>query len=198
VIYQVPFVTACLLPLFYYILVQPFKAFNMNRAGKLNSIKQFFQSLLKLKIAMFFFLSLVALFSYLAVDHSAIYFPPIIMILLILYPFARSLMPGRTPLISLFYQLTEQENDPFAMDYTKKVTWVWLVFIIVLLLNTLFLTFFASLERWSLFTNFINYILMLALFVGEWIFRMLWFKKWFSPLRFFKQLMTIDQRELLR
>ncbi|WP_198262458.1 hypothetical protein [sulfur-oxidizing endosymbiont of Gigantopelta aegis] len=38
----------------------------------------------------------------------------------------------------------------------------------------------------------------IGLFIGEWVFRMLWFKKWFSPLRFIKQLMTIDQRELLR
>lgn len=183
VVYQAAFISACLLPLFYLIVAQPFA-----------KTKKFINT----QSIIFFVLSLIALLSYYFLDHSVIYLPPIIMISLILYPFFRSVMPGNTPLLSRFYQMTEQQYTPDAMTYTKHVTWIWVIVIILLLLNTLFLTFFASLQTWSLFTNFINYILMLALFIVEWLFRMVWFQKWFSPIRFIQQLMTIDQRELLR
>ena len=200
VIYEVPFITACLLPVFYYIVAQPFS----NRLALKDSHKDSStpiankNSLFTIKSSVFILLCCIALFSYLSIDHSVIYLPPIIMILLILYPFWRSILPGHTPLISRFYQLTEQDNAPKAMQYTAKVTWVWVVLIVLILVNTVFLTFFASLEIWSLFTNFLNYLLMLGLFIAEWLFRMFWFKKWFSPVRFIQQLMTIDQRELLR
>ena len=183
VVYQVPFITACLLPLFYFILAQPF----------LDNKK-----LVSIKSAIFFLLCLIALFSYYSIDHSIIYLPPVIMMSLILYPFIRSVMPGNTPLLSRFYQLTEKENNLQTMHYTRQVTWIWVVFISLLLINTLILTFFAPLAIWSLFTNFINYLLMLALFISEWLFRMFWFKQWVSPIKFVRQLMTVDQRELLR
>lgn len=183
IVYQVPFITACLLPLFYFILAQPL----------LDNKK-----LVSIKSAIFFLLCLIALFSYYSIDHSIIYLPPVIMMSLILYPFIRSVMPGNTPLLSRFYQLTEKENNLQTMQYTRQVTWVWVVFISLLLINTLILTFFAPLEIWSLFTNFINYMLMLALFISEWLFRMFWFKQWVSPIKFVRQLMTVDQRELLR
>ena len=120
------------------------------------------------------------------------------MMLTILYPFIRSVMPGNTPLITRFYQLTKAENDPAVTCYTDKLTWIWIIFIILLLVNNIILTFWAPLETWSLFTNFINYLLLLSMLVLEWIFRLFWFKKWESPLEFARQLLTLDQRELFR
>ncbi len=193
VVYEVPFVTACLLPVFYFIVAQPFSSHPDSDANSSTSNK-----LITIKSGIFFLLCSIALVSYFLIDHSIIYLPPIIMILLILYPFLRSILPGHTPLISRFYQLTEKEDKPGAMQYTEKVTWVWVILIVLLLINTLALTLFSSLETWSLFTNFINYLLMLGLFIAEWLFRMFWFKEWVSPTRFVQQLMTIDQRELLR
>jgi uncharacterized membrane protein len=183
VIYQVPFVTACLMPLFYLILAKPFSGTD---------------SQIRFKLLILFLLTIVAIFSYYYLDHSIIYLPPILMISLILYPFIRSVLPNNTPLISRFYQLTEQKSDPRVLSYTEKLTWVWIFLISALLLNTIFLTFFASLETWSLFTNFINYLLLLALLVFEWLFRMVKFKKWVSPVQITRQLLTVDQRELFR
>ncbi len=193
VVYEAPFITACLLPVFYFIVAQPFSALPNSDANS-----NILNKLITIKSGVFFLLCSIALFSYLFINHSVIYLPPIIMILLILYPFLRSILPGHTPLISRFYQLTESEDKPGAMQYTEKVTWVWVILIVLLFINTLILTFFASLETWSLFTNFINYLLMSGLFIAEWLFRMFWFKEWVSPIRFIQQLMTIDQRELLR
>ncbi len=198
VVYQVPYISACLLPLFYFIVAQPFSEPSNSDQHTSNTIFLNKKKLLTIKSGIFFLLCIIAIFSYYLTDHSVIYLPPVIMISLIFYPFVRSVMPGKTPLISRFYQLAENENNPRAMQYTEKVTWVWVILIALLLTNTLILTFFAPLEIWSLFTNFINYILMLVLFIAEWLFRMYWFKQWVSPLKFIQQLLTIDQRELLR
>lgn len=183
VVYEVPFITACLMPLFYFILAKPF----------FGTHKQII-----IKTLILLSLCFSALFSYYYLDHSIIYLPPILMILLILYPFIRSVLPERTPLISRFYQLTEKASNPEVMSYTRKLTWIWIVLIALIFINTLFLTFFAPLEIWSLFTNFINYILLLSLMFLEWLFRMVWFKKWISPVQIGKQLLTVDQRELFR
>ncbi len=183
VVYKIPFITACLLPVFYFILTRPFSG----------TKKQ-----VLFKSGIFLFLSLIALLSYYYLDHSIIYLPPILIISLILYPFIRSVLPGQTPLISRFYQLTEDGHEPDKMRYTARLTWFWIVFIILLLINTLALTLFAPLELWSLFTNFINYLLLLAMLILEWLFRMFWFKEWVSPIHFAGQLLSIDQRELFR
>lgn len=187
VVYQMPFITASLLPLFYFIFIQPF-SLSTTSEKHVVSTKSF----------IFFLLCLIAVYSYYARNYVIIYLPPVLIMSVILYPFIRSLIPGNTALISRFYQLTEKENKPEKMHYTRMVTWVWVIFLLLLLCNTLFLTFFASLEAWSLFTNFLNYLLMLILFISEWLFRMAWFKQWVSPLKFIHQLITIDQHELLQ
>ena len=183
VVFKVPFVIACLLPVFYFILARPFSG----------NKKQII-----VKSVVFFLLSLIGLLSWHYLDHSIIYLPPILMILTILYPFVRSIMPGRTPLITRFYQLTKAENNPEVNRYTRNLTWIWIVFIMLLLINTLILTLFAPLTLWSLFTNFINYVLLLTLLILEWLFRIFWFKQWESPIEFARQLLTLDQRELFR
>lgn len=183
VVYKVPFLIACLLPLFYIVLIRPFHG----------DKKQII-----IKSGILLLLILIGLLSWHYLDHSIIYLPPMLMMLAILYPFIRSVMPGNTPLITRFYQLTKAENCPEVSRYTDKLTWIWIVFIMLLLVNNLFLTFLAPLELWSLFTNFINYLLLLSLLVLEWIFRIFWFKKWESPIEFARQLLTLDQRELFR
>lgn len=183
VIYQVPFVIACLLPLFYFVLARPFRG----------SSKQ-----IGIKSGILLILMIIALFSWVYLDHSIIYLPPILMMMTILYPFIRSMMPGNTPLITRFYQLTKKENCPRITAYTDLLTRLWIIFISLLLLNNVILTFWASLNTWSLFTNFINYILLLSMLVLEWVFRIFWFNKYESPIEFTKQLLTIDQRELFR
>lgn len=183
VVFKVPFVIASLLPVFYFILARPF-------SGTKNQIM--------VKSGILLLLSLIGLISWSYLDHSIIYLPPVLMILTVLYPFVRSIMPGRTPLITRFYQLTKAENDPGVNRYTRNLTWVWIVLIMLMLINTLILTLFAPLAIWSLFTNFIHYVVLLSMLILEWLFRIFWFKQWQSPIEFARQLLTLDQRELFR
>jgi uncharacterized membrane protein len=183
VVYQVPFVIACLLPLFYWVLARPFQGIKKS---------------IVIKSSLWVLLMIIAGFSGYYLDHSIIYLPPILMMLTILYPFIRSILAGNTPLLTRFYQLTKIENNPDVIRYTTKLTYIWIVFISVLLLNNILLSIWAPLEVWSLFTNFINYLLILSLLIGEWLFRLFWFNKWESPIEFAQQLLLIDQRELFR
>ncbi len=183
VIYKVPFIIACLLPLFYIIIARPLR-------GE--------QKQVIIKSSILLVLIIIALLSWFYMNHSIIYLPPILMMLTILYPFIRSVTPGKTPLITRFYQLSKAENNPEKVRYTNKLTWLWIIFIILLIINNMVLSIWAPLDIWSLFTNFINYLLLLAMLVFEWIFRLFWFQQWDSPIEFAKQLLTIDQRELFR
>ncbi len=182
VVYKIPFVIAGLLPLFYIIFARPFQG----ASGQI-----------LIKSMILFVLLVMAVLSWIFLNHSIIYLPPILMMMAILYPFIRSVMPGNTPLITRFYELTEEKKQYSVIKYTRKLTWVWIVFIVLLLINTLYLTFFSSLQTWSLFTNFINYLLLLLLMIVEWSFRGFWFGQWDSPLKFARQLLTVDQKALL-
>jgi magnesium-transporting ATPase (P-type) len=128
-----------------------------------------------------------------------------------LFPFALSISSGYIPLITQFYYLSEgldsseSENkglatdfDPKRVQYTHMLTWLWVIVISMMLLEIILLSFFAPLEIWSLFTNFINYFILLLFMIFEWLFRNFYFKQWESPLIFIRQLIVIDHRQLLK
>ncbi len=135
--------------------------------------------------------------------------------LLILLPFVRSVTPDYIPLLTQFYYLTEelkrspkeaqtynpkegQTYNPKREYYTAVLTWIWIALISLMLIEIILLSFFAPVQIWSLFTNFINYIILSFFIIIEWIFRNIYFKKWDSPLVFIKQLLLIDHRQLLK
>ncbi|MCU7917521.1 MAG: MMPL family transporter [Candidatus Thiodiazotropha sp. (ex Epidulcina cf. delphinae)] len=83
--------------------------------------------------------------------------------------FATTLFPRQTPLITRFAQMMhEQALDHTAQDYSRKVTLFWASMFAFLTLESMLLAGLASAEIWSLFTNFINYLLVLAAFVVEY------------------------------
>lgn len=85
--------------------------------------------------------------------------------------FGRSLLPGKTPLITRFSILLRGKLEPRVVSYTRRVTQLWTLFFIMLALESLLLALFAPLEIWSLFTNLLNYLLAGLLFTGEYFFR---------------------------
>jgi len=121
---------------------------------------------------------------------------------MILFPFARSVSSGYIPLLTQFYYLAEgvdmHSADPKRVHYTHVLTWLWVGLIVLMIFEILFLSFFAPLTIWSLFTNFINYFILLLFMIMEWLFRNLYFKQWSSPIVFIKQLIMIDHQKLLQ
>lgn len=127
----------------------------------------------------------------------ALYLPPFIIQSGLLWLFGSSLRTGREPLISRIARLVFQQQDEVTLRYTRRVTLLWTLFFCALLVETLLLTLFASLEVWSLFANVINYLLIVLLFSAEFTYRRLRFPQRTSP----RQLITIfrstDWRALL-
>ncbi len=103
-------------------------------------------------------------------ERQALFLPPIGMTLLLFLLFARTLLPGREPLVTRIARALGDEGADIAR-YTRMVTLVWSAFFLVLTLETLLLALYAPLAIWSLFTNAINYLLVALLMVGEWLVR---------------------------
>lgn len=82
--------------------------------------------------------------------------------------FAVSLKPARTPMISRYAILLEPNLTTEEFEYTRKVTWLWVGLLTVLLLLRL-LTSISALEL-PLLTG-VGFILMAAVFIGEFYWR---------------------------
>lgn len=93
---------------------------------------------------------------------------PALMVSLALAMFAVSLR--RTPLVEVLARKMGEPLDDRGVAYCRRVTVVWAVFLSVHLLVTI-ATVFASHEVWALYNGLIAYILMGALFLGEWLYR---------------------------
>lgn len=93
---------------------------------------------------------------------------PAVMVSVALAAFVVSLF--RTPLVEVFARRMGESLDDRGVAYCRRVTVVWTVFLSAHLAVTL-ATVFASREVWALYNGFIAYVLMGALFLGEWLYR---------------------------
>ena len=86
--------------------------------------------------------------------------------------FGRTLRPGSLPLVSRFAQLAHGTLAPDTARYTRGVTWAWTLFFagVALISLTLFLT--TPLPTWALFANLLSPLLMLGMFVVEYLVRL--------------------------
>lgn len=119
------------------------------------------------------------------------FLPPILMIGLMAWVFGTTLRRGRMPLIERIIRTLngpQEDLDEDVIRYARRLTGVWTaLFVVLAVINTalalcaepggLLLSFGLQppvtlpLELWSLFANLLNYLLVAALFVGEFVFR---------------------------
>jgi uncharacterized membrane protein len=79
--------------------------------------------------------------------------------------FTMTLLPGQTPLITRFAELMhkdERDLNDYERLYTRRVTQFWSGMFAFLTAESALLAQFADQETWSLFTNFVNYLLVIA------------------------------------
>lgn len=112
---------------------------------------------------------------------AAIYLPSIFMIATLALVFGRSLLPGRTPLLTAIATIVRGELGDRAQRYTRAITWLWTVVMLLLALECVLLALFAPMPTWSLFANGINYIIIAAVFVAEYLFRRRWLSELSHP-----------------
>jgi uncharacterized membrane protein len=101
----------------------------------------------------------------------ALFLPPPAISLFFCLLFGKTLLPGNEPLVTRIARLERGELSPELLAYTRRVTWVWTGFLLIVTLESILLALFASVETWSLFANMLNYVFIGALFVAEYIYR---------------------------
>jgi uncharacterized membrane protein len=102
---------------------------------------------------------------------TALYAPPLVILLTLAWWFGRTLLSPHTPLISDIARRMEGELDEATLTYTRRVTAVWTMLFLLLAGNTLALSVWAEPQRWSLFANGINYLIVGAAFPIEYALR---------------------------
>lgn len=111
----------------------------------------------------------------------------------LLWIFGRTLAPGREALVT---RLARQVHGTLPDDitaYTRQVTWAWSAFFAAMALTSALLFAFASLAAWSLFVNVLGLPLICAMFVAEYIYRLLRYRHFshaplFASVRAFHEL----------
>jgi uncharacterized membrane protein len=97
--------------------------------------------------------------------------PPIVIPFGLALVFAQTLKPGHTPIV---VQIAEQARGPLPVrlaDYGRGLTRFWTWLFLALAVESLALALFADAYWWSIFTNFINYGIVVAAFAGEYAVR---------------------------
>lgn len=128
----------------------------------------------------------------------ALYLPPIAISATLLWLFARTLRPGREPLITALARRVFLESDPQLLRYTRQVTQIWSLFFVAMLLECLLLALFAPVELWSLFANLLNYLFIVLLFLAEFSYRRLRFAQRSSARKIVQRLRRADWPGILR
>jgi uncharacterized membrane protein len=87
--------------------------------------------------------------------------------------FGRSLLSGRTPLVTMMADRIHGPLTPRIRRYTRRVTMLWTLFALGQLATSALLMAFAPLRIWSLFVTGLDLPLVLLLFTGEFTYRCL-------------------------
>jgi len=100
-----------------------------------------------------------------------LFVPPIAINAALATLFGLSLRAGETPLITRYARLLGDSLEPAVIDYTRRVTWLCALLFTAMALESLLFALFAPIEVWSLFANILNYVFVVFMFVGEYLFR---------------------------
>lgn len=103
-----------------------------------------------------------------AVSGAALRLPPIAMTFGMTVLFGATLLPGRTPLISQIAERFRGTLAPRVSRYGRHLTAIWTALFAAMVIESVVLGLFASPFWWSLFTNFINYLIIAGMFVIEY------------------------------
>ena len=107
-----------------------------------------------------------------------LYVPPVALNLALCWVFGRTLAAGRVPLIARFAMLEQGTLSDELAAYTRTLTWLWTLLFAGAALASLLLALSGNRDAWSLFTNLVNYLLVGALFLGEFVYRRLRFRNY--------------------
>lgn len=102
-------------------------------------------------------------------SKMVVFLPPILIPIALAYLFGKTLIGNNTAFITVLAQkIRNTDIGEREIKYTRNVTKIWFLFFIVCIIEDILLAYFADVATWSFFTNFVNYILIAALFIIEY------------------------------
>ncbi len=104
--------------------------------------------------------------------------PPVVINLGLCWLFGRTLVRGREPLIARFAAMEQGTLTDELASYSRLLTWLWTLLFVLAAAASVALALWGNRDAWSVFTNFINYALVAALFLGEYAYRRLRFRNY--------------------
>ena len=105
---------------------------------------------------------------------ALLYAPPVVVNLALCAFFARTLRPGREPLVSRFARVMRGgQLAPDLARYTRNLTAAWAGFFALMAAVSVILAVTGPVAVWSLFSNFLNYVLVALFLVAEYVYRRL-------------------------
>jgi uncharacterized membrane protein len=113
----------------------------------------------------------VVLLEYLDLTLYLLFLPPVVIPLLLLFIFGRTLHSGREPLITAIGEAARGPLSVAMRTYTRRLTQLWCLVFVVMIVWSAILPWLDQPELWSWFTNIINYGVVGILFVGEFMLR---------------------------
>ena len=131
---------------------------------------------LKPSAAAFAAASVLALSLWLAARFPGVllYTPPIVINLGLFAIFARTLRRDSEPLVSRFARVSRGVSlAPDLARYTRNLTAAWATFFVVMAIISAALAVTGPVATWSLFSNLLDYLLVVAFFVVEYVYRRL-------------------------
>ena len=104
----------------------------------------------------------------------ALFYPvPYLTIYLVwLWLFGRTLRSGRQALITRLATHVHGELPAQIARYTRRVTWAWCGFFVAMGLTSILLFLLEPLPVWSAFNNLLNLPLAVAMYLGEYAWRL--------------------------
>lgn len=90
----------------------------------------------------------------------------------LLWLFGRTLRPGRESLITRLATHVHGELPAEIARYTRRVTWAWCVFFVAMAVTSMLLFLLGPLPIWSVFNNLLNMPLVVAMYLGEYAWRL--------------------------
>ena len=114
--------------------------------------------------------AVLALAAWLQGDALAVKLYPVLVNAALLLVFGLSLRFG-TPVIERLARIQEPDLPAYAVAYTRRVTQAWCVFFLVNGAIALATATLASERVWALYNGLVAYVLIGAMFAGEWLLR---------------------------
>jgi uncharacterized membrane protein len=126
-------------------------------------------------MALYLFLTVVGSWSLYAGNVYALFFPSVIINLVLGATFAATLRPQNVPFVEWFMRLEYDGNPPppRLARLARNATWAWAAYFSGFAVLALVLAITAPLEIWSLVVNVLHYVFAIILLFVQYLYRSL-------------------------